>query len=382
MEPKINILLLVKRYSGNYPLLNEMVKLDAGRFRCVVCYLCGEDDGQNPLDRLAKTYYLTLKNHEIKPWNAKLKRRLAGILDDEQIHVVNCHLQRTISVGVTAARAARRRPAVLATLHGLGSASSLQRKIGNWFLYRHLFKVIGVSEAVREDLLHNNWGLTADKVVTIHNGIDPTPFLVESSRSVAREAVLSAYGDGGSWFGSLGRLSEVKNQRTLLRAFAQVVASEPQTRLLLAGRGELEEELKALSSSLGLDENVFFLGFRRDVSQILRALDFFVLPSLREGLSLAIMEAMCSGLPVLASRVGGIPELFGAVEMGTLVDPVDENGLAEAMLSLARLPVAERQRLGDNARARVLEHFTAEDMTRKYAAVFAAAFQATVSPSD
>jgi glycosyltransferase involved in cell wall biosynthesis len=377
----INVLLLVKRYTGNYPLLNEMARLDGSRFRCVVCYLDGDQDGQNPLDSLAKTYYFGLKNHEIKPWNARLRRRLADILDAESIHVVNCHLQRTIAVGVAAAKVARCRPAVLATLHGLGSAGSLQRKIGNWFLYRRLFKVIGVSEAVREDLLRSNWGLATDKVVTIHNGIDPTPFLAAASRAAAREAVLSG-GDGGDcWFGSLGRLSEVKNQRSLLRAFARVAAVEPQVRLLLGGRGELEGELKALSSSLGIQEKVFFLGFRRDVPQILRALDFFVLPSLREGLPLSVMEAMCSGLPVLASRVGGIPELFGDVEMGTLVDPSDEAGLAEAMLALTRLPEQERKRLGDNARARALAHFTAEGMTRKYAAIYAAAFQDTLRPA-
>ncbi len=369
----INVLLLVKRYTGNYPLLNEMARLDSNRFRCIVCYLGGEPDGHNSLDGLAKTYYLGLKNPEIKPWNAKTRRLLVEILDCESIDVVNCHLQRTISVGVNAARAARRRPVVFATLHGLGSAGSLQRKIGNWFLYRHLFKVIGVSEAVRADLLENNWGLSANKVITVHNGIDPSPFLVESSRAAAREALLSAGGEG-CWFGTLGRLSEVKNQATLLRAFARVVKVEPHARLILAGQGDLEGELKDLSATLGLGKHVLFLGFRRDVAQILLALDVFVLPSLREGLPLSVIEAMSSALPVLASRVGGIPELFGDTEMGILIDPRDEVGMADAMLTLARLSGVERARLGSNARVRALACFTADGMTRKYASLYAAAY--------
>lgn len=371
----INVLLLAKRYTGNYPLLNEMARLDGSRFRCVVCYLGGENDGRNPLDGLVNTYYLGLKNHEIKLWNAKVRHRLAEIIDNEQIHVINCHLNRTIAVGVAAARRARQRPAVVATLHGLGGVKSLRRKLGNWLLYRHLCKVIGVSEAVRDDILKNNWGLTSDKVVTIHNGIDPAPFLAGFSREEAREALLPCGGDG-CWFGSMGRLSEVKNQRTLLRAFARVAAAEPGARLLLAGRGELEGELKSLRESLGLTEQVVFLGFRRDVPQVLRALDVFVLPSLREGFGLALVEAMCSGLPVLASRVGGIPELFGDTEMGTLVDPKDEAGLAEAMIALARVPGEERERLGSNGRARALTHFTAEEMTRKYAAIYAEVYEA------
>jgi len=377
----INVLLLVKRYNGNYPLLNEMAKLDSHRYRCVVCYLGGANDGRNLLDGIARTYYLDLRNSEIKPWNGKTRRLLKKILDDEQIHVMNCHLQRTIAVGVAAAKAARLRPTVLATLHGLGSAGSLQRKLGNWLLYRSLYKVIGVSDAVRDDLLRNNWGLAESKVVTVHNGIEPSPFLTETTRSIARKTVCPIADPGGFWFGSLGRFSEVKNQMMLLRAFARVVAVEPQSRLLLAGRGELEGELKAISNQLGIANQIYFLGFRQDVPEILRAIDVFVLPSLREGLPLSIMEAMCSGLPVVASRVGGIPELFGDVDMGRLVDPTDEVGLADSMLALIRLSEQDRQQLGMNARRRALDHFTAGRMTSKYAEIYAAAFNEAVRPA-
>lgn len=378
----INVLLLVKRYTGNYPLVNEMAKLDSRRFRCVVCYLGGTNDGQNLLDGIARTYYLDLKNSEIKPWNGKARRLLKQILDDEQIHVINCHLQRTIAVGVAASKAARQRPAVLATLHGLGSAGSLQRKLGNWLLYRSLYKVIGVSDAVRDDLLRNNWGLAEGKVVTVHNGIDPSPFLTETTKSIARKTACPIIDPGGFWFGSLGRFSEVKNQKMLLRSFARVVAVEPQSRLLLAGRGELESELKAVCNNLGIAKQVYFLGFRQDVPEILRAIDVFVLPSLREGLPLSIMEAMCSGLPVVASRVGGIPELFGDVEMGSLVDPTDEEDLAASMLALTRLSEQDRQQLGVNARRRALDHFTATRMTSKYAEIYSTAFAEAVRPVD
>lgn len=365
----INVLLIVKRYRGDYALVNEMARLDERRFRCVVCYLSGERDGKNSLDDRIKTYYLGLKNNEISPWNSRSRKLLADIFNNERIDVVNCHLQRTIGLTVAAARMVRRPPRLLATLHGLGSADSWKRRFGNWFLYRRLDRVIGVSEGVRQDILRNNWGLKPDKVVTIHNGIDPTPFLADISREVARQELLPAGGDG-CWFGSLGRLSEVKNQRTLLRAFARVVAVEPEVRLFLAGRGELEEELRTLAKSLGLAEQVVFLGFRRDVPLVVRALDVFVLPSLREGLPLSLMEAMCSGLPAVASRVGGIPELFGDAEIGALVDPKDEACLAETMLAMACLSAEERRLLGDNARARILMHFTAAEMTRKYEDIY------------
>ena len=370
----INVLLIIKRYSGDYALVNEMARLDERRFRSVVCYLSGERDGKNSLDDRIKTYYLSLKNNEISPWNSRSRKLLADIFNNERIDVVNCHLQRTIGLTVDAARMARRPPRLLATLHGLGSADSWKRRFGNWFLYRRLDRVIGVSEGVRQDILRNNWGLKPDKVVTIHNGIDPTPFLADIPRSVARQELLPTGGEG-CWFGSLGRLSEVKNQRTLLRAFARVVAVKPEVRLFLAGRGELEEELRTLANSLGLTKQVVFLGFRRDVPLVLRALDVFVLPSLREGLPLSLMEAMCSGLPAVASRVGGIPELVGDAEFAALVAPEDEPSLSEAMLAMASLSYEDRSRLGSNAQGKILSNFTAKEMTDKYSIIYAEIYE-------
>ncbi|MGK2943905.1 MAG: glycosyltransferase family 4 protein, partial [Desulfuromonadales bacterium] len=124
----INVLLLIKRYSGNYPLLNEMVKLDTQRFRVVVCYLDGRNDGGNTLEKLVyRVYYLETPSIQIRPTNITLLKRLREIVDLEKIDVINCHLHRSIAVGVLAALLSRCRPRVLATLHGLESGKSLKR---------------------------------------------------------------------------------------------------------------------------------------------------------------------------------------------------------------------------------------------------------------
>jgi glycosyltransferase involved in cell wall biosynthesis len=365
----INVLLLVKRYTGNYALLNEMVKLDESRFRCVVCYLGGEEDGQNPLDSLAKTYYLGLKNHEIKLWNGKLRRRLAEVIDAEQIHVVNCHLQRTIAVGVAAARVARNRPAVVATLHGLGSADSFQRKLGNWLLYRHLYRVVGVSEGVVQDILSNNWGIQPGRVVAIYNGIDAAPFLQPQDKEALREKLFPGL-QARIWFGTAGRLTRVKNQKNLLQAFTRCAEKFPDSVLLICGRGDSEAELRALASSLDIGEKVHFLGFRPDIAAVLATLDVFVLPSLREGFGLALVEAMCSRLPVIASNVGGIPEIFGGTEIGELIDPESVDNLASAMIRMAQRSSKDWDKLGEKARDRVLQNFTAEKMIKKYEGLY------------
>ena len=361
----INVLLIIKRYRGPYALVNEMARLDERRFRCVVCYLSGERDGKNPLDDRIKTYYLGLKNNEISPWNSRARRALSDIFNNERIDVVNCHLQRTIGLTVAAARMARRPPRLLATLHGLGSADSWKRRFGNWFLYRGLDRVIGVSEAVRQDILRTNWGLKPDKVVTIHNGIDPAPFLKLHDKETLRQELFPDI-HAKVWFGTAGRLSKVKNHFRLLEAFRHCLEGCSESVLLLCGYGDAERELKEHALSLGITERVRFLGFRRDIAQVLATLDVFTLPSLREGFGLALVEAMCSGVPVIASQVGGIPEILGETPTGELIDPENTESLAAAMIRMTKLSDAERKVLGEAARTRVLENFTAEKMIRQY----------------
>ena len=104
----INVLLIVKRYSGDYALVNEMARLDPHKYRCAVCYLAGDKDGKNSLDERISTYYLGLQNSEISPLNKKARRLLVEIFDKEQTHVVNCHLQRTVPLALEIGRASCR----------------------------------------------------------------------------------------------------------------------------------------------------------------------------------------------------------------------------------------------------------------------------------
>ncbi len=367
----INVLLLIKRYSGNYPLLNEMVKLDTQRFRVVVCYLDGHNDGGNALDKLVyRVYYLETPSIQIRPTNLTLLKRLRKIVDLEKIDVINCHLHRSIAVGVLAALLSRCRPRVLATLHGLEKGKSLKRSLGNRIWYRFLDRLIGVSEAVVTDLHHSNPFFPLNRVVTVRNGLDLEKMRLDVSQKQLRKEILQDQTDC-FWFGTLGRLSAVKNQKGMIQAFANVFAEEPRVRLLIAGQGELEGQLKDLAKELGVSEQVHFLGFRRDAPQILNALDVFLLPSLREGLPLSLLEAMAAGRPVIASRVGGIPEIFDATEMGCLVEPASVDDLTAAMLSLARASDEERKCLGANARARALTAFSARQMIAGYENVYA-----------
>jgi len=366
----INVLHIIHKYRGNYPLLNLQASLDTSRFRTVVCYLSGDDDGKNELDGLGvKTYYLKCRSRSLRWHNLLLILRLKRLIEVEEIHVVNCQQHRSTPVGVLASLMARTCPAVLSTLHGLGFAGTIRRKALNWLLYKKVHKIIGISKGVSEDILNSNWGLTRDQVVTVPNGLVYDEFLVPIDKLDARRNILPGK-EGEFWFGTAGRLSPVKNHEILIKAFADVSAEYPQSRLLIAGAGELQADLMRMTSALCLDNKVSFLGYRDDLPIFYKALDVFLLPSLREGFGLALVEAMASGLPVIASRVGGIPEFFEGVDIGFMADPKNPAEFASAMKSMLSVPKSRLEILGANARQRAVNTFSADRMIKGYETIY------------
>ena len=157
----------------------------------------------------------------------------------------------------------------------------------------------------------------------------------------------------------------------LLEAFAIVVRSAPETRLWIVGDGPLRGNLEDMTKRLGLEDRVVFWGMRSNVPAILRHATIGVNSSRNEGLANAIIECMAARLPVVATTVGGTPELVVDGETGLLVPPNDPRALAEALLALLRSPETAR-RLGAAGRRRVEEHFTVERMVTETEAVYEA----------
>jgi len=374
----ITVLQLVHKYRGNYELFNLQAGLDKQRYRMVVCYLSGAPDGRDRLVEVAdKVIYLECRPDRLYWYNLPLLLSLKRLIDAERPQVINCQQHRTTPLGVLARLLSRTKPVLITTLHGLGTARSWQRKLSNWLLYRSFYRIVGISKGVSKDIVSSNWSLLPQKVVTIQNGLDYEPFVAHLDRRQVRSEILPGK-EECFWLGTAGRLSKVKNHRTLIEAFAIVAQRAPQSILVLAGQGELEQELRARVAALGLEDRVFFLGFRRDIPRFLGALDVFLLPSLREGLPLALLEAMASSLPVVAASVGGIPEVVGDGVFARLVDPLDTNSLAEAMCAFAVLPEVDRLALGKQARARAVNEFNAGRMTAGYAALYADACSAGI----
>jgi glycosyltransferase involved in cell wall biosynthesis len=222
-------------------------------------------------------------------------------------------------------------------------------------MFRWCDKVVCNSRAAAERLAQA--GLPTKKLVVIGNGMPPSVFAAASPDPARLPGVLR--------IGMIARMNQrAKNHSLFLRAAARVSAKFSAVEFVLVGDGPLHGELEQQVKDLGLLDRVRFLGDRRDIPSVLASLDITVLPSASESLSNAVMESMAAGIPVIASRVGGNPELITG-ERGVLVTADDEQALSAAMESVLR-DQDLRTRLGHNARAYALANFTIDKVRKQY----------------
>jgi glycosyltransferase involved in cell wall biosynthesis len=225
--------------------------------------------------------------------------------------------------------------------------------------------VIAVSHQTRRVMLEEERAPAA-KVVTIHNGIDLSRVVTPSQQELAELRRELELGDDVAVVAVVARLHPEKGQEYLFRALPRLLAvTGGKLRLLVAGTGPFREVYEREVSALGVGATVRFLGFRTDVTRILAASDVVVLPSVAEAFGLVLTEAMAMQRAVVATRVGGIPELVVDGVTGILVPPASPTALADAIWSLLRDP-ARRAQLGEAGRRRVIEGFRFETMMKKY----------------
>jgi len=237
---------------------------------------------------------------------------------------------------------------------------------------------IAVSVDLAEWLVHTV-GADRRRVTQISNGVDIQRF----APRVGPRPPLGPEGFASQdtlVVGTVGRMHEVKDQLTLVRAFLHILATVPQAhvwlRLVIIGDGPLREEARQLLQAARAESLAWLPGERQDSPDIMRALDVFALPSLREGLSNTILEAMASGLPVVATCVGGNPELVEEGHTGQLVPPADPVAMAAALSVYSRdRGLAVRHGLA--GRQRVKSHFSMVAMVNSYLAVYDAVLQGT-----
>ncbi|MGC9398865.1 MAG: glycosyltransferase [Anaerolineae bacterium] len=292
--------------------------------------------------------------------------RLFRLLREQNIHILHAHLFHANLLAATIGRLTRI-PVIIATRHSVEIGGGHREWINRLVRSSH-DAVVTVSREVYEAELRRS-GTDPGKLVMIPGGVRLSDFdeIVQASPERLRDGW--GIQPQSYLIGTVGRFVEPKGYPHLLDAMVRIQAHLPDVKALLVGDGVLRPAMEEKAHALGLSDSVIFTGIRRDVPEILALLDVFVLPSLWEGLPLALLEAMAAGLPVVATRVGGVPEVVVDGVTGLLVPPRDPHALADAILRLLRDP-ALRRRMGEAGRARVAAHFSVEQMVRKIEALY------------
>jgi glycosyltransferase involved in cell wall biosynthesis len=283
---------------------------------------------------------------------------LARHLRQRRADIVHSHNQRPHYLSTLAACLARV-PVLINTRHGPSADASLRSRL-NRRAMAALSQVIVAVSADTGDIAVRLDGIARRKLRIILNGTDLAA--ARFARGEARQRLDLC--QGAFVIGAVGRLVPVKDHASFIAAFDRVRSQIPGVAAAILGDGPLAAELSAAARARGCD-SLRFHGHRADAVALLPAFDLFVQPSLSEGISLSVIEAMAAGVPVIATSIGGNREAVGDSEAGVLVPPADVGALASAIVALACDPQA-RARLADAGRRRVEMRFSVDAMARAY----------------
>jgi len=292
----------------------------------------------------------------------QLPFRLARLLREKRIDILHTHNWGVFLEGALAASFAGTAVRVH-TVHGPTTpygpdlTSQLKRVLRHW-LERHFSrqfkKIVTVSNSI-QNYVRTEIGIDGTRLTTIHNGINISALTAQRSRN---EQVVCI---------TVGRLVEIKNQEMMIRAFHK--AHCLQACLWIVGDGPERVRLESISKELQLGDRVKFVGFRQDVATLLERSNIFLLSSNYEGISIAVLEAMRAALPVVGTRVGGMPETIQDGHNGLLVEAQDIESMAAAIRRLVESP-EECARLGTAGRQCLEEEFSIATMVRRYEQIY------------
>ena len=311
--------------------------------------------------------------------------RLARIIRAVRPDIVHTHTAKAGAVGRVAALLAGRRPVVVHTFHGhvlrgyFGRFGTLVFRAIETLLARVTDRLVAVSPEVRDELV--GLGVApASKFSVIRLGIELEPRVAFDGdpREVRRRLGVDPDRFVVGWF---GRMTAVKRTDDLISMLASLRERGVDALLLLVGDGDDREGLEQRAHDLGLARSCLFLGYQEDVAAWYAVCDAVVLTSASEGTPVTIIEALAAGRPVVATRVGGVPDVVDEGETGFLVDPGDTGALAERLARLAGDP-ALGTRMGEEGRVRVLERYAVERLVDDVDSLYAELLAGASSPTS
>ncbi len=339
---------------------NLTASLNPERFRAILCLFRPGWLQERSESCGIRTFILPTHGMTDWRWAIQFKR----LLRQEQVDLIHAHeFDANVQGAFVAALSG---VPLVATVHGKNYYwERLRRRLAYRWVSRRA-TMVAVSEDLKQFIVEKV-GISSSRVKVLYNGVDVLPqcdraevekFRKDLGLPVSHKIV-----------GVVGNLYPVKGHQYLIDAIPSILKKCPETSFVFAGRGQLEEELRAQVCRLGVKERVIFLGLRQDIPRILGVIDVFVLPSLSEGLSMAILEAMIVGKPVVATQVGGNPELVLNGETGFLVPPKDSQALTSSVVTLLtnRQQAAE---FSERGKYRAEGQFSLRTMVRAYESLY------------
>ncbi|HKW15050.1 MAG TPA: glycosyltransferase [Candidatus Krumholzibacteria bacterium] len=364
-----NILILDNELEmgGKEKLLYQFIeRVDRSRFRIVVCCLKRGGFYQKPIQALGVPFYDGLLRHR---YDALAFRSLARIMRAERIDMIETFAHPNTVLLSFLARQQGLAERVVVSHHAVGSAHRA-RVIPSYTLpvLRRMDAHLAVAEAQRRYLVDVE-KLPAARVHLIYNGVDAAQYHPATPEERAAARSLLGIADAELVIMAVGSLKPLKGFDVLIRSAAAVLHARPAARLVFVGDGVDRALLQALAKEQGVADQVVFAGLRDDVDVVLRAADVLALSSRTEALPTVILEAMATALPVVATRVGGVPELVEPDRTALLVPPNDEAALRTALERVADAPDLRRS-MGARGRALVEARFKLERMVEAREALF------------
>ncbi|MDD5005170.1 MAG: glycosyltransferase family 4 protein [Candidatus Omnitrophica bacterium] len=286
---------------------------------------------------------------------------LSKFLKDNPVDIIHAHTRVTQVLAWSLA--GRFKIPLVTTCHGFFKPRWHRKKFACWGN-----KVIAISRPVKEHLIRD-LKVSEENISLIHNGVDLAKFREHTLEEINYFKKEIGIPDGSFVVGTAARFSTVKGLEYFIKALPAVLKENKQVIFLLLGYGEEEYRLRQIAKDLQVDNRVIFFRPTKDTYEYLCVLDVFVMPSIQEGLGLSILEAQAQRIPVIASDVGGIPDIIDNSLTGILVEPKDESALSNAIIELIK-DNNLYSNIKNNAYDRIVKDFTVEQMVAKTEAVY------------
>ncbi len=335
--------------------------LDKEIFNPIVCSLSGGESLRRILEDSGVECHDFRKTHGK---NLSIPLKILRFIKEKDIDIVHTHCIGPLIYSHLSALLCKKTVFIHTEHINIDKELSYSKKHSIYarYLFRYIDGFVSIAPHLTE-YFRNKYQSIDSKITTIPNGIDIKYFDSAGGYSTLREEI--GMPEDAPMIGNISALRPQKNHKTLITAVIEVLKKVPEARLVIAGTGELEEDLKGFTVEHGLADKVFFLGYRNDVASLLREFDVFVLPSYYEGLPLCLLEAAAAGVPIVCSDIEGNSDIVKHGVSGLCVSPFDVHAMADAIVRILTDPVLSRT-LSFEARSVVRERFDFDRIVSRY----------------